>query len=165
MKDLVITVNTWSKNENNEFSTLSTIYTTTSVDNLRNFIKTGNILDGEDVVILIWEDGVMQHAFNSVNASSYDQILENINYICQDKEKGCDFCRNDGVKLTTNVDYWDLPENTHGISANLVFNNMGNEAVLSVESNYKDSCYIEHGYVSNIINIQYCPVCGRKLIP
>lgn len=85
MKDLVITVNEWSKNENNEFSTLSTIYTTTSVDNLRNFIKTGNILNGEDVVILIWEDGVMQHAFNSVNASSYDQILDSIDYICKDK--------------------------------------------------------------------------------
>lgn len=81
MKDLVITVNEWSKNENNEFSTLSTIYTTTSVDNLHNFIKTGNILNGEDVVILIWEDGVMQHAFNSVNASSYDQILDSIDYI------------------------------------------------------------------------------------
>lgn len=80
MKDLVITVNEWNKNENNEFSTLSTIYTTTSVDNLRNFIKTGNILNGEDVVILIWEDGVMQHAFNSVNASSYDQVLENIKH-------------------------------------------------------------------------------------
>lgn len=91
MKDLVITVNEWSKNENNEFSNLSTIYTTTSVDNLRNFIKTGNILDGEDVVILIWEDGVMQHAFNSVNASSYDQILNSIDHICQDKKKDVTF--------------------------------------------------------------------------
>lgn len=80
MKDLVITVNMWNKNEDNEFSTLSTIYATSSVDNLCNFIRTGNILDGEDVVILIWEDGVMKQAYTSVNASSYDQILESIKY-------------------------------------------------------------------------------------
>lgn len=80
MKDLVITVNTWSKNENNEFSTLSTIYATSSVDNLCNFIRTGNILNEEDVVFLIWENGVMEQAYTSVNASSYDQILESIEY-------------------------------------------------------------------------------------
>lgn len=80
MKDLVITVNMWNKNENDEFSTLSTIYATSSVDNLCNFIKTGNVLSKDDVVFVIWEDGIMQQAYNSVNASSYDQILESIRY-------------------------------------------------------------------------------------
>lgn len=80
MKDLVITVNMWNKNENDEFSTLSTIYATSSVDNLCNFIKTGNVLNDDDVIFLIWEDGIMQQAYNSVNASSYDQILESIRY-------------------------------------------------------------------------------------
>lgn len=80
MKDLVITVNVWNKNENNEFSTLSTIYATSSVDNLCNFIRTGNILNEEDVVFLIWENGLMEQAYTSVNASSYDQILESIEY-------------------------------------------------------------------------------------
>lgn len=80
MKDLVITVNVWNKNENNEFSTLSTIYATSSVDNLCNFIRTGNILNEEDVVFLIWENGLMEQAYTSVNASSYDQILESIKY-------------------------------------------------------------------------------------
>lgn len=80
MKDLVITVNMWNKNEDNGFSTLSTIYATSSVDNLCNFIRTGNILDGEDVVILLWENGVLEQAYTSVNASSYDQILESIKY-------------------------------------------------------------------------------------
>lgn len=80
MKDLVITVNMWNKNENDEFSTLSTIYATSNVDNLCNFIKTGNVLNDDDVIFLIWEDGIMQQAYNSVNASSYDQILESIRY-------------------------------------------------------------------------------------
>lgn len=80
MKDLVITVDLWDKNEDNEFSTVSTIYATSSVDNLCNFIKTGNVLSKDDVVFVIWEDGIMQQAYNSVNASSYDQILENIRY-------------------------------------------------------------------------------------
>lgn len=80
MKDLVITVDLWDKNEDSEFSTVSTIYATSSVDNLCNFIKTGNVLSKDDVVFVIWEDGIMQQAYNSVNASSYDQILENIKY-------------------------------------------------------------------------------------
>lgn len=80
MKDLVITVDLWDKNEDNEFSTVSTIYATSSVDNLCNFIKTGNVLSKDDVVFVIWEDGIMQQAYNSVNASSYDQVLENIRY-------------------------------------------------------------------------------------
>lgn len=80
MKDLVITVDLWDKNEDNEFSTVSTIYATSSVDNLCNFIKTGNVLSKDDVVFVIWEDGIMQQAYNSVNASSYDQILESIRY-------------------------------------------------------------------------------------
>lgn len=80
MKDLVITVDLWDKNEDSEFSTVSTIYATSSVDNLCNFIKTGNVLNDDDVIFLIWEDGIMQQAYNSVNASSYDQILESIRY-------------------------------------------------------------------------------------
>lgn len=80
MKDLVITVDLWDKNEDNEFSTVSTIYATSSVDNLCNFIKTGNVLSKDDAVFVIWEDGIMQQAYNSVNASSYDQILESIRY-------------------------------------------------------------------------------------
>ena len=80
MKDLVITVDLWDKNEDNEFSTVSTIYATSSVDNFCNFIKTGNVLSKDDVVFVIWEDGIMQQAYNSVNASSYDQVLENIRY-------------------------------------------------------------------------------------
>lgn len=80
MKDLVITVDLWDKNEDNEFSTVSTIYATSSVDNLCNFIKTGNVLSKDDVVFVIWENGIMQQAYNSVNASSYDQILESIRY-------------------------------------------------------------------------------------
>lgn len=80
MKDLVITVDLWDKNEDSEFSTVSTIYATSSVDNLCNFIKTGNVLSKDDVVFVIWEDGIMQQAYNSVNASSYDQILESIRY-------------------------------------------------------------------------------------
>ena len=80
MKDLVITVDLWDKNGDNEFSTVSTIYATSSVDNLCNFIKSGNLLSKDDVVFVIWEDGIMQQAYNSVNASSYDQILENIKY-------------------------------------------------------------------------------------
>lgn len=80
MRDLVITVNEWSKNENNEFSTLSTIYATSNIDNFCNFIRTENILNENDIVFLIWEDGVMQQAYTSVNASSYDQILESIKY-------------------------------------------------------------------------------------
>lgn len=80
MKDLVITVDLWDKNGDNEFSTVSTIYATSSVDNLCNFIKTGNVLSKDDVVFVIWEDGIMQQAYNSVNASSYDQILESIRY-------------------------------------------------------------------------------------
>lgn len=80
MKDLVITVDLWDKNEDNEFSTVSTIYATSSVDNLCNFIKSGNVLSKDDIVFVIWEDGIMQQAYNSVNVSSYDQILENIKY-------------------------------------------------------------------------------------
>lgn len=80
MKDLVITVDLWNKNEDNEFSTVSTIFATSSVDNLCNFIKTGNVLSKDDVVFVIWEDGIMQEAYNSVNASSYDQVLENIKH-------------------------------------------------------------------------------------
>ena len=80
MKDLVITVDLWDKNEDSEFSTVSTIYATSSVDNLCNFIKTGNVLSKDDVVFVIWEDGIMQQAYNNVNASSYDQILESIRY-------------------------------------------------------------------------------------
>lgn len=159
MRENIFTVNVCNKSE--EEST--TIFTTTDVDKLDDFVRDNpELYENEYVYIYIWEDGIISKAY-TITDSCYDQALENINSIY--KERGCDFCRNNGVKLTANVQYWDLPEDTRGISANLVFDNMGNEAVLSVESNYKDTCYITHGYPSNIINIQYCPVCGRKLIP
>ena len=159
MMDTIFTVNVCNKGEEES----NTIFTTTDVDKLDDFVRDNpELYDNEYVYIFIWEEGIISKAY-TITDSSYDRALDNINSIY--KEKGCDFCRDNGVKLTEEVDYCDLPKSTRGISANLVFTNMGNEAVLSVESNYKDTCYLEHGYSSKIINIQYCPVCGRKLIP
>lgn len=159
MMDTIFTVNVCKKGEEES----NTIFTTTDVDKLDDFVRDNpELYDNEYVYIFIWEEGIISKAY-TITDSSYDRALENINSIY--KEKGCDFCRDNGVKLTEEVDYWDLPKSTRGISANLVFTNMGNEAVLSVESNYKDTCYLSHGYSRKIINIKYCPVCGRKLIP
>lgn len=160
MRDNIFTVNVFNNNEESS----NTIFTTADVDKLDDFVRDNPDLfnNNESIYIYVWEDGIISKAY-SITDSSYDQALENIDSLY--KERGCEFCRNNGVKLTEEVEFLDLPENTNGISADLVFTNMGNEAVLSVEAKYKDSCYLEHAYGNKIINIQYCPVCGRKLIP
>lgn len=78
------------------------------------------------------------------------------------KEKGCKFCRIDGVKLSEEIAYWELPTDVHSISSDLIFTNTENKPVLTLEVNYVDDCYIDHCYV-NEKNINYCPICGRKL--
>lgn len=85
MKDLVITVNVWDKND---YLTLSTIFATSDIDSFCNTIKYGNIFtENDDIVILIWKDGVMEQAYSNVNIYDYNQILESIkNYF--EKENG-----------------------------------------------------------------------------
>lgn len=79
------------------------------------------------------------------------------------KEKRCKFCRSDGIKLTEEVEHWDLPTDVNGISSDLIFTNTENETTLAVEVKYVDSCYLDHSYGDKIMNINYCPMCGRKL--
>lgn len=160
MKDIIYTIKIIDEERKEEMI----VYATTDMTKLKEQVRDSGLYSNENkkMYLYVWIKGLISRAY-VINKDNHEEMLKEAETFVASEIKGCSFCNNNESKIKHKITE-NLPDDVKSINAALEYNNNGQEAILALETGYSLGNYFTVSDTSKILNINYCPVCGRKLI-